>query len=297
MVEDTLLLTYFGPKHLQTGGVMLNWATIVGFMQSGKTTMIKTIIKAINEKYKDLKQINISTQYPQNIYNLSEELITKIKDRELINIFIDDAAWGASSKKYSQSQEANWFYIRHYFEETVGVKKATLNVFYAIQRYKSLQNVLRSSPLLMWKAIPIRDPFERKEVGYLTRRNLKLIDKWAWDVYMKGDIKTMEQVLVVPSSGQAYVIRIPMDTTNDFIFLPPPKTGCILCYERMHEDGITYTKIAEWVGKGMAAVQQAVLRAKTSDDDILNSTKGIKNPQPKVVINAEEVLEVLTNGG
>ena|SRR3990167_2928573 len=263
MLEDKTILKYFGPKHDKTGSVMLNWLTIVGAMQSGKSTTIKSIIKAINEEYKERKQLNLFTMDPRTIYLLPEDIMAKVRDSEIINIFVDDAAFGASSKMYNAKHEANWFWIRHYFEEEVGLEKGTINVFYAIQRYKSLQNVLRSSPLLLWKAIPIRDPFERKEVGFLTRGKLKLIDSWAWSVYMDANLATLEKSLVVPSSGPSYIIRIPKNTTEDFIRLPgPTRTGrCGECWLAMHEGGITQEAIGQIVGHAREVINRGLKEA------------------------------------
>jgi len=195
------LVRCFAPKHEKLAGddVALNYCTVVGSIQSGKTTTVKTLIAKINKKYKKYKHLNLETKYINNVFRIHKDKKIKeeIKDAEVINLFVDDAVTGASSKKYTYETETNWFRIRHYFREEVGVKRATLNVFFATQRYMSLQNILRNSPILIFKPLIILDVGERELLGSLLGAGKwKILTEWAYKLFIEGKVAYLSKNLI-----------------------------------------------------------------------------------------------------
>lgn len=260
---DEDLLRAFKPKHdkLLRDDVMLNWCTIVGTMQSGKTTTAKTLIHLINKRYAsdgDVRSVNLQCFHFNDVFNLhlDEELSERVRCCDIINLLVDDAASGLSSKRYSHETEVNWFRIRHYFHEDLGVRRATLNVFFAIQRYMNLQNIVRNSPVLIFKAVPVTDVNEKKLLGsILGPSKWKLLNDWCYEVFIKGNIKRMSQNMIKILNRRAYVQEVPPNADGEeFHTLPhlegdkdKPWLGAVLhVVSRMH--GIPVERIAEEAG-------------------------------------------------
>jgi hypothetical protein len=217
------ILTYFKPKHMKLlrDDVMLNWCVLVGTMQSGKTTTAKTLINLINMRYgEEYPTINLETKYINDVFKIHEDpgLVGQLIEAELINVFIDDAVTGASSKRYNWQTETNWFRIRHYFHEDLGVKRATLNVFFATQRYMNLQNILRSAPLLIFKALPATDISEKQLLGALLGQGKwRILNQWAHEIFVKGKINTMSWNMIKILNERTYIQEILPDL-GDIVF-------------------------------------------------------------------------------
>ena len=126
----------------------------------------------------------------------------------MINIFVDDAALGASSKKYVWYKEVDWFRIRHYFEEDVGKKECTLNLFFAIQRYMNLLNYIRNAPVIFFKASVNHEFSDRKLVGQVTGGALSEVDRMCREVLIKKNVDEMSTTIVKMIGYKPFKIRI-----------------------------------------------------------------------------------------
>lgn len=208
------LLKYFSPKHvgLYKPTVQLNKALMIGDIGVGKTTTAQSIFSMINRLYDDYEQLNIYTRDWGRLINMhkDEPLTKKLQKADMINIFFDDAATTLSSRSYSVEKISNWFMIRHYFMNEIGKKEGTVNIIFAIQRFRSLANFIRGNTAQMiWKAYPVIDPDDEKEVNTLTRGKARLLQYWAYKITYEQDYSYMSKNLIVPVLHAPYEVNIP----------------------------------------------------------------------------------------
>ena len=216
------LLKALSTKHekIKKPDVMLNWVTLVGTMQSGKSTTAEALISMVNKEYEDKEQINLKFDKIQEIFKLhlaSSDLLEDLRETDLINILIDDAVIGSSSKSYRKEDIVNWFTIRHYFADKLKVAPSTLNIFFCTQRYMNLQNILRQAPILIFKALPVVDISEKKLLATLLGRGKwRYLNKWCNEIFIKGNIEYMSYNLIKILGSRTFILRIkPRDVEFD----------------------------------------------------------------------------------
>lgn len=202
-------------KHEEFDDVLLTRTTIVGDMQSGKTTTIETIIKAINEVYSDIPQVNIYTRSYREVHSLHrkqhEDIREAIEKAEILNILIDDALTTMHVRGHYVSDEINFAMIRHYFKEKLDIRRMTLNVFFATQRYQLLFNMMRQAPILLFKAITVRDYWERRQIaGLLGWNYLKYLDEMAREVLINKNREYMDKTIFCEGK-RVKVVDFPKD--------------------------------------------------------------------------------------
>jgi len=170
-------------RHREFQDVMLNTVLVLGTQGAGKTALINHIIHAINQKYKECRQVNILTRFFGEVFKIADEeryaeLREVIREAEIINIFIDDALTSAHSRKRSSEIDINFAIMRHVFRMiksgTCSVDEAysacvevpcTLNVFFATQRYQLLSPQMREGcNVLIAKAIDLNPTYDEKNV-------------------------------------------------------------------------------------------------------------------------------------
>ena len=208
------LLQYFSPKHegLYKPSVVLNKALLLGDIGVGKTTTAKSIFALINKQYSKYKQLNIYTRdFGRLLYMYKDEKVkNKIKEAEIINVFFDDAARTLSSRSYSVEKISGWYEIRHLFMNELEKKEGTVNIIFAIQRFRSLANFIRgNTALTIWKAYPVVDPDDEKEVNLLTRGNVRLLQYWASKIHFEKDYRYMSKNLIIQVLRAPYIVDIP----------------------------------------------------------------------------------------
>jgi len=212
---------FFRPVHTLFGekDVFLNAAALVGFMGTGKTTTVRSLFAGIEKRYgEDHEVIHILSRDYRKVFRIHESsaLKKRIHEADIINVFLDDAARSAGSASYSAEKIGDWFYIRHYFRDMVGIEEGTVNFISGIQRYNNLMNVLRNAPLLLFKALPVRDHAERRALEDLTRGSLQVLDRFNRALQFDKDRSILEKTLVVPPPGMVgpYVKVLPRRPLN-----------------------------------------------------------------------------------
>ena len=214
--------------HKEVNDVSLGaFTTILGIMQTGKSTTINSIVRQINKDF-DVKQINLITKHFGDIFKLheNEKLANQIRECEMINIFCDDAITSMHSKSPNKEKEIKWYLVRHYFREEVGLEAATINAFFAAQRYKTLSLVLRQAPILIFKPTIIRDDYEemyiRQVIGQKALRNIK---RWAVEIYYDGKVSAMKNCYLKIGDSPARKFVIPKTKSVDWIEIPHEEDG------------------------------------------------------------------------
>jgi len=131
---------------------------LVGDMEAGKTTLLNHFARYALEKY-GRSRVNL---IPVNSIREAFDFINK----QLIQlILIDDAIAQANSRTSGKNAEdvADYFRIRHIFEEVSGLTTGLVATVYSTQRYMSLDITFRNSDVVIFKSCP-SDPTDRKKV-------------------------------------------------------------------------------------------------------------------------------------
>lgn len=130
----------------------------VGDMEAGKTTLLNYFARYALGKYGKSK-VNL---IPVNSIREAFDFINK----QLVQlIMIDDAISQANSRRASKNADdvADYFKIRHTFEEISGLTTGLVATVYSTQRYMSLEIVFRNSDVVIFKSCP-SDPNDRKKI-------------------------------------------------------------------------------------------------------------------------------------
>jgi len=196
----SLLNVIAGEKRIDD--IELRTITVVGYMGTGKTTLVRHLIA---RAYKHLKQNGIKDReilalhfYRANIRGIISYLrnnydLQGLKYLYLIN---DDAAYTNISRRSSSGinveDARQYIIIRHKLAE-LGFK-GVLIVFHLTQLYYLLDKVLRDSHVLIFKSMS-RDSTERKTLAMLLGRHYYKILKLITDKIMSGNKKELEEAL------------------------------------------------------------------------------------------------------
>ena len=154
--------------------VRLKSSCIVGYMDTGKTTMELKMMKLIQERVEDRFGINVLNVVANCIVDFVEYFRDnkdkiRLRDYHYINVFIDDVLAALMSYEASQlrfQSERLYSKIRHILNDEFGFR-GVLRLTFAGQRYKLVPPFFRSSPLLIFKSIDTHDRQERREVSML----------------------------------------------------------------------------------------------------------------------------------
>lgn len=233
--------------HKEVNDVVLGaFTTVLGIMQTGKSETVNSIVRRMNKDF-EVNQINLITKHFGDIFKLHEtKLVDRIREAEMINIFCDDAITSMHSKSSNREKEINWYLIRHYFREQLDIEEATINAFFAAQRYKTLSLVLRQAPILIFKPTIIRDDYEemyiRQIIGQKALRNIK---RWCVEIYYEGKVSAMKNCYMKIGDSPARKFIIPKTEGVDWTDIP-------------HED-------EEKNNGKLAPIQRAVIANRFSD--------------------------------
>lgn len=222
-IETAELLRAYMPVHEQFKDVVLGaWTTSIGIMGVGKSTLIRTLINGINTQFGDYEQLNLHTKDFGRVFGIhsDSEVKERVRQADVINIFVDDTITSMHSRKYNVANEQNWYTVRHYFQDRVGVDAVTLNFFFAAQRYKTLSNALRQSPILIFKAVTIRDWREEQFYRYLLGdKHLRYLKRWVKGIYVDKKFKYLSHSLFKVGDLKPRVWIIPKTPTPEFVEL------------------------------------------------------------------------------
>lgn len=143
--------------------------SIIGFMESGKTTLANWLM-AQNErsvKYRyDVGILNISGKTIVDIFGFLQDNHDLVNDVHYVQLFVDDVFFQGLAYEYTEpARRAIKFYanIRHEFE-SLGMRNGVIVLMFAGQRYRLIPPFFRNTPFLIFKSIVTQDEREKRMV-------------------------------------------------------------------------------------------------------------------------------------
>ena len=212
------------------GKVRLRTHTIVGYMESGKTTMAKSIIANIDDIIYKKGYENILGVYSLSFVDVIEFLDEKndmVMNSDYIYIIIDDAALFQMSREFGAVQNIYasklFYYIRHIFEKYF---EGTIIVNWLTQRLYALDVNLRESPLISFKSM-VNDPNDRKLMYLLLgKKIIRRLGEIDYEMYVKHNDEVKSFAALRLRSGPKgkplkWIARIKMNLNFNFVEIEP----------------------------------------------------------------------------
>jgi len=207
--------------------------SIIGFMESGKTTLANWLMAQFERSVKyryDVGILNIAGKTIVDIFNYLKDNSDLLRDVHYIQIFVDDVFFQGLAYEYSDlSRNAIKIYanIRHEFED-LGVHRSVIVLMFAGQRYRLIPPFFRNTPYLIFKSIVSQDQQERKMVlDALSKYNK---DPEAYDYFQfllelsdkaltqwKDELKSFS--VVKHFRRGCFILRSGIDRPNDLIYV------------------------------------------------------------------------------
>ena len=227
--EVRYLTRYLTPPKKENR-IQLRTHTIVGYMESGKTTMAKSLLARIIETIYKRGYENVLGLYSLNFADVIKYLDERndmVMGSDYIYIIIDDAALFQMSREFGAVQNIYasklFYYIRHIFEKYF---EGTIIVNWLTQRLHALDVNLRESPLISFKSM-VNDPNDKKLMYLLLGK--KVVEKLSeidYKIYVLHDDRSKKYSAVRLRSGPKgkplkWIARIDMDLSFNFIEVEP----------------------------------------------------------------------------
>ncbi len=182
--------------------------TVVGYMQSGKTTYVRYLARLMY-KYatrKGADDSEIAYIETPSLKRAKEEIktIIDIERTRYLMLFVDDAIKSAHSRRHNILETQLFSDIRHW-----SMRKGVLIVVYATQDFRLLDRLMRSAMIYSWKSLPFEYWIGDRE----TRRK---IHTWIGDPDIVRLLEAITQAIYSNnpeksiSALQTAVVRIPV---------------------------------------------------------------------------------------
>ncbi|MBW1728275.1 MAG: hypothetical protein JRJ62_12010 [Deltaproteobacteria bacterium] len=162
--------------------VILYPILVVGFMGSGKTTLINYLIRIIKNLYKKQSQQVLFTNSLQ--YNMQN-----IADRDVIILVTDDAVELQDSTSFISSRSKktahDYFKLRHLYEQKFDRNKGILFTIMGTQLYKSLDNRLRQARMIFFKNTLLdkeKNQYMAYHIGWESWKWLDKVTDWLYSM-------------------------------------------------------------------------------------------------------------------
>jgi len=188
---------------------VLRSTTIIGYMQSGKTTMVRYLAylmyREVTEKGIDDSQIAyVEASNLQAANNELPSIIDMNRIRYLM-LFVDDAIKSAHSRRHNVKETELFSDVRHW-----SMKRGVLITVYATQDFRLLDRLMRNAMVYVWKTLPF-------EWWVSTDHNSKKqILAWIGDPDMVDLLEAITQAIYSNDSRrslqalQTAIVRIPV---------------------------------------------------------------------------------------
>jgi len=213
--------------------IRLRTHTIVGYMESGKTTMAKSILPIIRPRIEEMKYENILPIYSLSfldIIHYLKENIDEVKGTDYIYMIIDDAALFQLSREFGKSHNIMasklFFWIRHIFEKEPYNFRGSIIVNWLTQRYMALDVNLREGFIVSFKTPP-SNPNDRREMYMLLGRKYMEFLGWLdYQMYTRHNDEVKKYSVTRFRSGPKgkpvrQVLIVNKNLSENFIELEP----------------------------------------------------------------------------
>jgi len=178
--------------------IRLRTHTIVGYMESGKTTMAKSILPILRPRIEEMGYENILPIYSLSFLdtiNYLKENLDEIRGVDYIYMIIDDAALFQLSREFGKSHNIMasklFFWIRHIFEYEPYNFRGSIVVNWLTQRYMALDVNLREGFIVSFKTPPSNTSDRREMYFLLGKKYMEFLGWLDYQIYVKhnDDVK------------------------------------------------------------------------------------------------------------
>ena len=185
MTEETKRLVMYLNPQLRNYIKFRGW-TIVGYMESGKTTLALTVAALLEEK-RSGDILVLKARKFGDVLNYVRENRDEPRGYSYAYIMIDDAVRYAHSRSRKEQDQdiADYYEIRHFFENVW--KKGVATTVYITQRWRSLDIVFRNAYAVTFKTIVSHDSQELKILAKTLRDYYQYLLELTDRIYVYND--------------------------------------------------------------------------------------------------------------
>jgi len=204
------LMGYLIPRRAPSSypDVRLRHTTIIGYMESGKTTLALTLARKIEEKMEELGEpfMCYMGDSISDFLNIDFDI-----DSGYILLIVDDAPQTYLSRNFmsqkSRHDVAEFFKIRHTLEEK-GFQ-GVLGLIFCTQFFRALDVFFRNAPLVIFKSLVSHDIAERREIArYLGRYYYRLLRDITQKMFVEWNDSVKSLSIAVFPDGIKRLVRI-----------------------------------------------------------------------------------------
>jgi energy-coupling factor transporter ATP-binding protein EcfA2 len=181
---------------------------VTGQPESGKTTLLNFLAHEAIKRYGRFK-VNLIA-----VRKISDGL-DRIDSSPVQVMFIDDAVRSANARTSGKQAEdvADFFEVRHIFEDRTSFRAGVIITIWAAQRFKSLDIVFRNAHAIIFKTIAA-DPADSKEMlRYIGLRPFDRLQKITDEIYgHANDAIKSDAIVCLPFANKSGTFRYWMTT-------------------------------------------------------------------------------------
>ena len=183
--------------------------TIVGYMESGKTTLALTTAAILEEK-RSGDIIVLKAQKFGDILHYIEDNTDEVRGFNYAYIILDDAVRYAHSRSRKEQDRdiADYFEIRHFFEDVW--KRGVVTTVYITQRWRSLDVVFRNAYAVTFKTIVSHDSEELKMLARTLRNYYRYLLDLTDRIYVYNDDEAKKYSVLRWGNGFLQELEVPI---------------------------------------------------------------------------------------